>query len=165
MFIFDGPNLKIYIEPSAVAGDVVMFTPQQLWSSWIDWIAEGDNSKYPLAFESVMIPLDGSTLLGQYLFLRNDLGWRGVPPTADHVSIVINGSFYAKDSMLPIMENVPNQETDLVINRSTLTTTMAINSTGSDLSEVLTRLTQLENKINKTATKGDIWASAVLGVS
>lgn len=140
MFIFDGPNLKIYIEPSAVAGDVVVFTPQQLWSSWIDWIAEGDNSKYPLAFESVMIPLDGSTLLGQYLFIRNDLGWVGVPPVADKVTIVINGSFYAKDDRLPVMENIPGQETDLVINRSTLTTTMAVNSTGSDLSAVLAKL-------------------------
>ena len=140
MFIFDGPNLKIYIEPSAVAGDVVVFTPQQLWSSWIDWIAEGDNSKYPLAFESVMIPLDGSTLLGQYLFIRNDLGWVGVPPIADKVTIVINGSFYAKDDRLPVMENIPGQETDLVINRSTLTTTMAVNSTGSDLSAVLAKL-------------------------
>ena len=140
MFIFDGPNLKIYIEPSAVAGDVVVFTPQQLWSSWIDWIAEGDNSKYPLAFESVMIPLDGSTLLGQYLFIRNDLGWVGVPPIADKVTVVINGSFYAKDDRLPVMENIPGQETDLVINRSTLTTTMAVNSTGSDLSAVLAKL-------------------------
>ena len=162
MFIFDGPNLKIYIEPSAVVGDVIMFTPQQLWSEWIDWIAEGDNSKYPLAFESVMIPLDGSTLLGQYLFLRNDLGWRGVPPAADRISIIINGSFYAKDSLLPVMENIPNQETDLVINRSTLTTTMAVNNTGSDLNEVLTRLTQLENKVNKTATKADVINAAMM---
>ena len=162
MFIFDGPNLKIYIEPSAVTGDVIVFTPQQLWSAWIDWIAEGDNSKYPLAFESVMIPLDGSTLLGQYLFLRNDLGWRGVPPAADRISIIINGSFYAKDSLLPVMENIPNQETDLVINRSTLTTTMAVNNTGSDLNEVLTRLTQLENKVNKTATKADVINAAMM---
>ena len=144
MFIFDGPNLKIYIEPSAVAGDVVMFTPQQLWSSWIDWIAEGDNSKYPLAFESVMIPLDGNTLLGQYLFLRNDLGWRGVPPAADRITIVINGSFYAKDSTLPVMNNIPNQETDLIINRSTLTTTMVTNGgSGGLTSEQASQLAKI----------------------
>ena len=161
MFLFDGANLKIYIEPSAVSGSVVMFTPQQLWSAWIDWIAEGDNSKYPRALESVMITLDGSTMLGQYLFMRNDLGWRGVPPVADHVSIVINGSFYAKDSMLPVMENIPNQETDLVINRSTLTTTMQV-SGNTDLTQVLTRLTQLENKMDKTATKADVVNAAMM---
>ena len=38
------------------------------------------------------------------------------------------------------MENIPGQETDLVINRSTFTTTMAVNSTGSDLSSVLAKL-------------------------
>ena len=59
---------------------------------------------------------------------------------ADKITIVINGSFYAKDDRLPVMENIPGQETDLVINRSTLTTTMAVNSTGSDLSAVLAKL-------------------------
>lgn len=162
MFIFDGPNLRIYIEPSAVEGSVVVFTPQQLWSAWINWIAEGDNSKYPFAFESVMIPLDETTLLGQYLFIRNDLGWRGVPPAADHISMVINGSFYPKDSRLPIMINQPNQETDLVINRSTLTTTMAVGGGTTDLSGVMSKLTQIQAALEGKATKADVVNAAMM---
>ena len=140
MFIFDGDARKIYIEPSAVAGQVVQFTPAQLWTAYVDWVATDHNSKYLPAFEIVMVPLGSGQYVGPYLFIRNDLGWVGVPPVADKVTVVINGSFYAKDEMLPVMENIPGQETDLVINRSTFTTTMAVNSTGSDLSSVLAKL-------------------------
>ena len=140
MFIFDGDARKIYIKPAAVAGQVVQFTPAQLWTAYVDWVATDRNSKYLPAFEVVMVPLGSGQYVGPYLFIRNDLGWVGVPPVADRVTIVINGSFYAKNDMLPVMENIPGQETDLVINRSTLTTTMAVNSTGSDLSAVLAKL-------------------------
>jgi len=142
MFTFDGANKKIYIEPSAVSGSMVEFTPQQLWSEWIDWVAEGTNSKYLPAFESVMLPLDATTMLGQYLFIRNDLGWRGVPPVADHISIIINGSFYAKEPTLPVMENIPNQETDLIINRSTLTNTAIVGGTSGGSSYTLEQIAE-----------------------
>ena len=140
MFIFDGNARKIYIEPAAVAGQVVQFTPAQLWTAYVDWVATDRNSKYLPAFEIVMVPLGSGQYVGPYLLIRNDLGWVGVPPVADKVTVVINGSFYAKDEMLPVMENIPGQETDLVINRSTLTTTMAISGGTTDLSAVLAKL-------------------------
>ena len=158
-FQFDGNTQRIYIDPTAVSGSVITFTPQELWTEWIDWVSVGDNSKYLPAFESVMIPLDATTMLGQYLFIRNDLGWRGVPPAADQVTIVINGSFYAKDPALPVMVNHPNQETDLVINRSTLTNTAMINSAGTDLTTVMNKLTELQNSM---ATKSDVYAASLL---
>ena len=159
MFVFDGANRKIYIDPMAVTGSVITFTPQQLWSEWVQWVSESDNSKYPLAFESVMLPLDSTTMLGQYLFIRNDLGWVGVPPEADHVSIIINGSFYAKDPSLPIMENIPNQETDIVINRSTLTSTVNT-GTSVDLGGRRIIKKQMEATL---ATKGDVYAASLIG--
>lgn len=158
MFIFDGPTKRIFIDPTATSGSVIKFTPQQLWTEWVIWVSISDNSKYLPAFESVMIPLDETSDLGQYLFMRNDLGWRGVPPIADHVSIIVNGSLYAKDSTIPMMENIPNQETDFVINRSTLTNTVFVNSSGGsavDLTEVLNKLNAIQIAQAKQMTVGD----------
>lgn len=158
-FVFDGSAKKIYINPEALSGDVITFTPQHLWSEWIDWAAMEGNAKYLPAFESVMIPLDETTLLGQYLFIRNDLGWRGVPPVADKVTIIIDGSFYAKDANLPIMENIPNQETDIIINRSTLTSTPII--TGG-YSYSLEQIADAVWANAKAGTKGDIYAASFM---
>lgn len=37
----------------------------------------------------------------------------------------MNGSFYGEDPELPVMVNNPNQETDLIINRSAIVTNTA----------------------------------------
>ena len=158
-FVFDGASKKIFIDPSAVSGTVITFTPQELWTEWVEWVSIGDNSKYLPAFESVMIPLDDTTMLGQYLFIRNDLGWRGVPPEATHISIIINGSFYAKDAQQPVMENRVNQETDLVINRSTLTSTALINSDGANMTQIMNRLNEIEAKMAK---KSDVYNASMI---
>lgn len=158
MFIFDGDAKRIYIEPTAVAGHVVQFTPAQLWTEYVDWVATGDNSKYLPALEVVMVPIGVNQYVGPYVFIRNDLGWKGVPPAADPITIVIDGSFYAKDSLLPVMENIPWQETDLVINRSAITSTVTVGG-GTDLSTVLNKLTQMEATL---ASKGDVYAAAML---
>lgn len=179
-FVFDGAERKIFMNPAEVDGSVVVFTTQELWTEWVRWVSQDDNSKYLPAFESVMIELDSTTLLGQYLFIRNDLGWRVVPPEADHISIIINGSFFAKDSTLPVMINRIKQETDLVINRSTLTSTPIINSGNNlDTNTILTKLSELQslinnypisggltteqhNKLMKTATKQDVFNASLL---
>lgn len=54
----------------------------------------------------------------------------GVPPTIDGVTIIINGAFYGEDPTLPVMVNNPNQETDLVINRSSMVTNTALGGSG-----------------------------------
>jgi hypothetical protein len=35
------------------------------------------------------------------VFIRNDLGWRGVPPDMGDVRVVILGDFYPTDEMVP----------------------------------------------------------------
>lgn len=126
MFTFDGANKRIHIELDAVNNNVVTFTPEMLWSRWVDWYLTGDNSKYPQALRITGgDPIGGGQYIGNYLFFRNDLGWRGVPPMVDGVFIVINGAFYAEDPNLPVMENNAGQETDLVINRSSIVTSVA----------------------------------------
>lgn len=150
MFIFDGELKRVYIDPTAVSGSVIEFTPAELWTEYVDWVATGTNSKYLQAFEVVMVPIGVNQYIGPYIFIRNDLGWRGIPPEADPVTIVINGSFYGKDSTLPVMENRPNQETDLVVNRSAITSTIAIaggGTTGVTLEELQTELKKLSNLV------------------
>jgi len=128
-FIFDGPNLKIHIDPLAVINNTVTFSINELWSEWQNWLEIGDNSKYPFALRTAGgDPIGGGQYVGTFLFFRNDLGWRGVPPPVDGIIIIIEGSFFGESPTLPVMENLPGQETDLIINRSALT--MAIETGG-----------------------------------
>ena len=166
MFTFDGANKRIRINNSAVSNGVVTFTPQQLWAEYIDWYLTGDNSKYGEAFRTIggdIVNSQTGEAVGIYLFMRNDLGWRGVPPTVDGVAVVINGAFYAEDSTLPVMENNVGQETDLVINRSVINT--AIVSSGSGVSYTLAQIAdavwsrdnrELTNVIESGPTKEEI---------
>lgn len=150
MFVFDGELKRVYIDPLAVSGQVVEFTPAELWTEYVDWVAAGNNSKYLPAFEIVMVPIGTNQYVGPYLFIRNDLGWRGVPPEADPITIIINGSFYGKDSTLPVMENRIGQETDLVVNRSAITSTIAIaggGTAGVTLGELQAELKKLSNLV------------------
>lgn len=141
MFTFDGANKRIRINNSAVSNGVVTFTPQQLWTEYIDWYLTWDNSKYGEAFRTIggdIVNSQTGEAVGIYLFMRNDLGWRVAPPTINRVTVVINGAFYAQDSTLPVMENNAGQETDLVINRSVINT--AISSGGGGNSYTLEQI-------------------------
>lgn len=130
MFVFDGANKKVHICNECAAGGTAQFNVNQLWSRYVDWVAQGDNSKYPPAMYCIGgQPIGGGQYLGTYLFFRNDLGWRGVPPDIDGVTIIIDGAFYAQDPMQAVMENLPNQETSLVINRSAIVMGMETSGT------------------------------------
>jgi hypothetical protein len=159
MFIFDGQNKRIHIDNSAVVDGVVRFTPEQLWSRWVDWYLTDDNSKYQQALRITGgDAIGGGQYIGNYLFFRNDLGWRGVPPTIDGVTIIIDGAFYGEDATIPVMENNPNQETDLIINRSSMVT----NTTSSgavDLTAVMTKLNAIQSSM---ATKKDVYNASVM---
>jgi hypothetical protein len=101
-FFFDGPTLTIEGDPSAVVGGVFQFTAVELYSEWVDWMTQSDNIKYPPAFSTAGgDPLGGGVSLGKYIFIRNDLGWRGVPPDSGNVQVVIEGNFYPTIESLP----------------------------------------------------------------
>lgn len=121
MFVFDGPNKRVHICDECTVGGTAQFTVEELWSRYVDWLAIGDNSKYQQAMYCIGgQPIGGGQYLGTYLFFHNDLGWRVVPPPVDGVTIMIDGAFYAQDPLSPVMENLPKQETSLVINRSAI---------------------------------------------
>ena len=152
-FIFDGALRRIRINPTAVVDNYITFSINELWSEWLVWLKQGDNSKYPLALRtSGGDPIGGGQYVGTFLFMRNDLGWRGVPPAVDPCTIVIEGSFFGEDPSLPVMENITGQETDLIINRSSLT--MAIETGGSagvSLAQLQAEMKKLSNLILATS--------------
>jgi NAD(P)-dependent dehydrogenase (short-subunit alcohol dehydrogenase family) len=127
-FIFDGPTKKIHLNPTYVVSGVLSFSCLELWSRWVDWQAE--NSQYLFALDIIYVPSPAGGFIGPYLFLRNDLGWVGVPPPVDGVSIqVTGGAFYGMSAALPVMENVVGQETDMVVQQSNIVNTISISGT------------------------------------
>ena len=159
-FDFDGPNKKIIFRDDSVVNGMATFTVADLWREWCDWAATGDNLKYAPALDSLMVPLSATEFVGPYLFFRNDLGWRGVPPAVNPCTIIIEGSFFGSDPMLPVMENLEAQATDLVINRSTLTSTMVTSGTAGPTAESIAAATVaalLSNPDFFAAVSDDVW--------
>jgi len=129
-FIFDGPTKTIEGDPSAVVGGVFSFSAQELYSEWVDWVATGDNMKYLPAFSTAGgDSLGGGTFIGAYVFIRNDLGWRGVPPDVGNVQVVIDGNFYPTDPNLPFFVPWPGVVT--VIQSRVSQMTQAISTSGA----------------------------------
>lgn len=138
-FDFDGPNKHIIMRDDSVVNGLCAFTVTELWSEWCDWVLLGDNLKYAPALDVLMVPLSATEFVGPYLFFRNDLGWLGIPPMVNPCTVIIEGSFFGSDPNLPVMENHTAQATDLVINRSTLTSTMVTSGVaGASASEIAT---------------------------
>lgn len=72
-----------------------------LYSRWKEWVATGDNAKFPPAFNVVGgDPISADTSLAVNIFIRNDLGWRLAPPEAD-IDIVISGNIYPTTASSP----------------------------------------------------------------
>jgi hypothetical protein len=104
-------------------------------------------------------PIGGGQYIGNYLFIRNDLGWRGVPPEINGATVIINGAFYGEDPTLPVMVNNVGQETKLIINRSSMVTNTASGGGTVDLTAVLYQLNAIQTSM---ATKGDVYAASFL---
>lgn len=125
-FIFDGPTLTIEGDPTAVVSGVLQFTATELYSEWVDWTTQGDNLKYLPAFSTAGgDSLGGGTYIGAYIFMRNDLGWRGVPPDVGDVQVVIEGNFYPSDPMTPFFIPWPGVVTVIQSRVSQMTQTIS----------------------------------------
>jgi hypothetical protein len=128
-FTFDGPNLRIRAREDAVINGVFSFSIYELYSEWKRWMQLSDNTKYLPAFRTVGgDPIGGGQYVGFYLFMRNDYGWRGVPPNIDGITVMIEGSFFGESANTPVMEMISGNTTSLIINRSSLT--QAISTSG-----------------------------------
>jgi len=131
-FVFDGAAKTIQI--TALATDYVnnslTFSAQNIYSAWKDWCINGDGLQYPPAFDTLGgDPIDAVTSVGDYYFMRTDLGWRGLPPAQDNTILVLQGNLYPRVPGDLVMEPLPAFTTTLIMQTSSLTQTVITGGT------------------------------------
>ncbi len=100
---FDGTNLIITLPGTAGAGALTIDVGTELYSDWKEWFAISDNSKYPIAFNTVGgEDLTPGIKSGAYFFIRNDLGWR-IRPAEEDATYTFVGNLAPQDSTIPIL--------------------------------------------------------------
>jgi len=149
-FIFDGPALTIEGDPSEVVGGVFQFDAVEIYSAWVNWITQADNLKYVPAFSTAGgDPLGGGTFLGKFIFIRNDLGWKFVPPnTGTDIKVIITGNFYSSSDIDQVYAPWPGVAT-------------TIQSRVSQLTQLISVSTPLVEQANPTEVANEILNSQI----
>lgn len=112
--VFDGANLHVKI-PSIGSFDV----QEELYSAWKEWIAQGDNAKFPPAFDTTGgDAVGGGQEIAPYFFCRNDLGWRIKMPEADG-EINLVGNLFPRDPNSSLFEQTSGYDAFLRLEVST----------------------------------------------
>lgn len=134
MITFDGDNLEIIITSLGTYD-----AEQELYSDWKEWFKTGDNSKYPIAFDTTGgDDIDDTTTISGFFFLRNDLGWRIKMPEADG-QVIINGDLFPRDNTLSMFTPSTgsfNVFLRQVVSSKSLVNTAAGTITQSDLDNI-----------------------------
>ena len=111
---FDGDNLHITL-PSIGSFDA----QTQIYSAWKEWVVQGDNAKYPPAFDSTGgDPTGGDQSVAPYFFCRNDLGWRIKMPEANG-EIILSGNLLPRDPSASLFERTSGYDAFLRLEVST----------------------------------------------
>lgn len=98
--------MAIVFDPAArrIVLDSVGVSASEIWSRWVEWLALGDNSKYPPAFRQVGGDELGSGLLiPAYYFLLNN--WRVRPMESNH-ALVITGNLFVEGGGIPVVNTL-----------------------------------------------------------
>ena len=111
---FDGATLHIAL-PS-----IGSYDPQkEIYSAWKEWIRQGDNAKYPPAFDTTGGDGVGAgQTIAPYFFCRNDLGWRIKMPSADG-EIIVAGNLFPRDPDTSLFEQTSGYDAFLRLEVST----------------------------------------------
>jgi len=98
-----------------------------LYSDWKEWVMEGTNAKYAVAFRSAGgDPLGGSVYAGAYYFLQNQTtdgtqGWRIRPYEGNH-TLTITGNIYPEDVTKDLfVPTLGSYQVEIITNKSSLT--------------------------------------------
>jgi len=111
---FDGANLHITL-PSIGSFD----TQKEIYSAWKEWIVQGDNAKYPPAFDTTGGDNVGAgQTVAPYFFCRNDLGWRIKMPS-DNGEIIVSGNLFPRDPNTSLFEQTSGYDAFLRLEVST----------------------------------------------
>ena len=132
MYIFDGQNRVIILEPG-----VVEFSVKDLYSRWKDWVMINDNAKFSNTFSLVggePINQTGTQVISPYFFLINN--WKLRPQESNHL-LTINGNFLTLDGTNPIISTIGDFQvfvrTVLSVNSTTTSLESVINTIKNDL--------------------------------
>jgi len=153
MFIFDGANKIVTIDPSAVpVNKIVSFKVIDLYSAWKDWVVNGEGRQYPALFD--VTGGDAITDVvnaGSYFFLRTDLGWAVTPPEVNGVTIIVEGNLFPR--VVGAFAIIPRDGYTATIMTQTSSLTQAVHlETGTS------GLTPEEStKLDNIPTPQDIW--------
>lgn len=86
-YVINGATKTISLTAGTTAVSV-----RDIWSRWVDWFVQGDNSKYLPALDTVGgndIDAGAGTKVPIYAFLKN--GWKIKPQEANHTLNVTDG--------------------------------------------------------------------------
>lgn len=118
---FDGPNKIVTI---GYSGAITNLNATDIYSRWKDWVAD-DHAQYAPAFaESVGGNDLGSGVgLGQYVFFKNDTGWRITAASYDY-EVRISGDLYPVSTTAAMFTPVSGKTVLFTVQRSVGSTTV-----------------------------------------
>lgn len=130
---FDGPNRLITI---GYSGAITTLNATDIYSRWKDWVAN-DNAQFDPAFaESVGGNDLGSGVgLGQYVFLKNDTGWRITAASYDY-EVRILGDLYPVAAATTMFTSVAGKTVLFTVQRSVGSTTVATGGGGTTAADI-----------------------------
>ena len=77
-----------------------------IYAAWKEWAIAG-GLRYAPAFDTTGGDgIGGGERIAPYYFLRNDLGWRIVPP-GQSGEVVVNGNLFPRDASAPVYNPAP----------------------------------------------------------
>lgn len=125
---FDGPTKTITVGHD---GAITSLTAVDIYSRWKDWVSLNNAQFEPAFAESVGgNDLGGGVGLGQYVFLRNDSGWRITGSLFDY-EVRISGDLYPVDPNAAIFIPVSGHTVLFTVQRSIGSSTVSTGG-GSD---------------------------------
>lgn len=140
--IYDAANKLIILDSTTVSAT-------EIYSRWVDWVASGDNTKYPQAFSSVGgDDLGGGLFIPPYYFLLN--GWKVRPMESDH-TLTITGNLFVDGGGNPIVRTVG--PFNVLVKSVVPVQAQAFSTAGGasvDLSSVLDAIAAVSKKVDDT---------------
>lgn len=95
--------MPVTIDPASkrITLDSASVTAKSLYAAWVDWVVQGDNTKYLPAFRTAGgDDLGGGLQIPPYYFLQN--GWR-VRPMEANQTLVLEGNLFVDGGGDPIV--------------------------------------------------------------
>jgi len=127
---FDGQNLKVQL-----SGSGSYDTQSDIYSAWKEWVAIGDNAKYPPAFDTTGgDATGGGQSIAPYFFLRNDLGWKVRAPEQDG-EVTVQGNLFPRDPNLATFEQATGYDAFIRLEVSTRAVVVETGTSGLTSSE------------------------------